>query len=101
MMSFPVISTLQLIGNALLGVASKDTNLVACGEALDALLDVFADGQEAEQAARNINLLAALKALQPAFTAKVRTHTHTLKLRFCWVILLSRSKNFKHHITVL
>ncbi|KAK3510297.1 hypothetical protein QTP70_033740 [Hemibagrus guttatus] len=64
--------TLQLIGNALLGVASKDTNLVACGEALDALFDVFADGEEAEQAARNINLLAALKALQPAFTAKIR-----------------------------
>ncbi|XP_060715508.1 HEAT repeat-containing protein 3 [Tachysurus vachellii] len=64
--------TLQLIGNALLSVVSKDTSLVACGEALDALFDVFADGEEAEQAARNINLLAALKSLQPAFAAKIR-----------------------------
>ncbi|KAF5904417.1 HEAT repeat-containing protein 3, partial [Clarias magur] len=62
--------TLQLIGNALLSVASKDVNLVACGEALDALFDVFADGEEAERAARNINLLAALRSLQPVFTAK-------------------------------
>ncbi|KAF4090919.1 hypothetical protein AMELA_G00031180 [Ameiurus melas] len=64
--------TLQLIGNALLSVASKDLNLVACGEALDALFDVFADGEEAERAAQNIDLLAALKSLQPAFTAKIR-----------------------------
>ncbi|KAI4890794.1 hypothetical protein NFI96_010582, partial [Prochilodus magdalenae] len=64
--------TLQLIGNALLNVASKDTNLVVCGEALDALFDVFADGEEAERAAQNINLLSALKALQPVFKAKIR-----------------------------
>ncbi|KAM9493142.1 HEAT repeat-containing protein 3 [Clarias gariepinus] len=64
--------TLQLIGNALLSVASKDVNLVACGEALDALFDVFADGEEAERAAQNINLLAALRSLQPVFTAKMR-----------------------------
>lgn len=61
-----------------MSVPSKDRNLVACGEALDALFDVFADGEEAEQAAQNINLLAALKSLQPVFTAKV--HKHTLKL---------------------
>ncbi|KAI5626173.1 HEAT repeat-containing protein 3, partial [Silurus asotus] len=64
--------TLELIGNALLSVASKDVNLVASGEALDALFDVFADGEEAERAAQNINLLTALKSLQPAFTAKIR-----------------------------
>ncbi|XP_012674923.1 HEAT repeat-containing protein 3 isoform X2 [Clupea harengus] len=64
--------TLQMIGTALLSVASKDSNLVVCGEALDALFDVFADGAEAEKAARNIHLLAALKALQPVFKSKLR-----------------------------
>ncbi|XP_076855743.1 HEAT repeat-containing protein 3 [Brachyhypopomus gauderio] len=70
--------TLQLIGRELLGVASKDTNLVVCGEALDALVDVFADGVEAERAAQNIDLLAALKALQPAFKAKIRKEGRAL-----------------------
>uniref|UniRef100_A0A4W4DV24 SYO1-like TPR repeats domain-containing protein n=1 Tax=Electrophorus electricus TaxID=8005 RepID=A0A4W4DV24_ELEEL len=64
--------TLQLMGRVLLHVASRDCNLVVCGEALDALLDVFADGEEAERAAHDIGLLAALKALQPAFKAKIR-----------------------------
>ncbi|XP_076148033.1 HEAT repeat-containing protein 3 [Alosa pseudoharengus] len=64
--------TLQMIGTALLSVASKDPNLVVCGEALDALFDVFADGDEAEKAARNIRLLTSLKALQPVFKAKLR-----------------------------
>lgn len=62
---------MQLIGNALLNVATKDPNLVVCGEALDALFDVFADGDEAEKAGKHINLLASLKALQPGFRAKV------------------------------
>ncbi|XP_077085060.1 HEAT repeat-containing protein 3 [Siphateles boraxobius] len=64
--------TLRLIGNALLNVATKDTNLVVSGEALDALFDVFADGDEAETAGKNINLLSSLKALQPGFRAKLR-----------------------------
>ncbi|KAK7176326.1 hypothetical protein R3I93_000548 [Phoxinus phoxinus] len=64
--------TLRLIGNALLNVAMKDINLVVCGEALDALFDVFADGDEAETAGKNINLLSSLKALQPGFKAKLR-----------------------------
>lgn len=64
--------TLRLIGNALMNVATKDTNLVVCGEALDALFDVFADGDEAETAGKNINLLSSLKALQPGFRAKLR-----------------------------
>nr|XP_023646174.1 HEAT repeat-containing protein 3 isoform X2 [Paramormyrops kingsleyae] len=64
--------SLQLIGNALLEVASKDPNMMVCGEALDALFDVFADGKEAERAARNIGLLPALKSLQPVFKAKLR-----------------------------
>lgn len=63
---------LQMIGSALLQVASKDVHLVVCGEALDALFDVFADGDEAETAAKNINLLPSLKALQPVFKAKIR-----------------------------
>ncbi|XP_015236184.1 PREDICTED: HEAT repeat-containing protein 3 [Cyprinodon variegatus] len=64
--------TLQMIGNALLQVATKDSNLVVNGEALDALFDVFADGEEAETAAKTISLLPALKALQPVFKAKIR-----------------------------
>ncbi|KAK2913915.1 hypothetical protein Q8A67_002314 [Cirrhinus molitorella] len=63
---------LQLIGNAILSIAMKDSNLVVCGEALDALFDVFADGDEAEKAGKNINLLSSLKALQPGFRAKLR-----------------------------
>lgn len=66
-----LFSLLQLIGNALLNIAMKDSNLVVCGEALDALFDVFADGDEAEKAGKNINLLSSLKALQPGFRAKV------------------------------
>lgn len=64
--------TLQLTGNALLNIAMKDSNLVVCGEALDALFDAFADGDEAEKAGKNINLLSSLKALQPGFRAKLR-----------------------------
>ncbi|XP_030581171.1 HEAT repeat-containing protein 3 [Archocentrus centrarchus] len=64
--------TLQMIGNALLQVATRDTDLVVNGEALDALFDVFADGEEAETAAKNISLLSALKALQPVFKDKIR-----------------------------
>lgn len=60
-----------MIGNALLHVATSDADLVVSGEALDALLDVFADGAEAETAAKNIQLLPALKSLQPVFKAKV------------------------------
>ncbi|XP_051946875.1 HEAT repeat-containing protein 3 [Xyrauchen texanus] len=63
---------LQLIGNALLNIAMKDSNLVVYGEALDAIFDVFADGDEAEKAGNNINLLSSLKALQPGFRAKLR-----------------------------
>ncbi|XP_068595687.1 HEAT repeat-containing protein 3 [Brachionichthys hirsutus] len=64
--------TLQMIGNALLQVATRDVDLVVNGEALDALFDVFADGDEAEAAAKSIRLLPALKALQPVFKAKIR-----------------------------
>uniref|UniRef100_A0A7N8XGI6 HEAT repeat containing 3 n=1 Tax=Mastacembelus armatus TaxID=205130 RepID=A0A7N8XGI6_9TELE len=49
--------TLQMIGKALLEVATRDADLVVNGEALDALLDVFADGDEAETAAQNIQHL--------------------------------------------
>ncbi|XP_068169237.1 HEAT repeat-containing protein 3 [Antennarius striatus] len=65
-------ATLQMIGNALLQVATRDVDLVVNGEALDALFDVFADGDEAETAAKNIRLLPALKAFQPVFKAKIR-----------------------------
>uniref|UniRef100_A0A8C5DHM4 SYO1-like TPR repeats domain-containing protein n=1 Tax=Gouania willdenowi TaxID=441366 RepID=A0A8C5DHM4_GOUWI len=65
-------ATLQMIGSALLQVASKDANLVVNGEALDALFDVFADGDEAEAAAKHINLLHSLKTIQSVFKAKIR-----------------------------
>lgn len=64
--------TLEMIGRALLQVATKDVDLVVNGEALDALFDVFADGEEAEAAAKNINLLLSLKTLQPVFKSKIR-----------------------------
>lgn len=64
--------SIKIVGNALLQIASKDTDLVVNGEALDALFDVFADGDEAEIAAKSIQLLPALKALQPVFKAKIR-----------------------------
>ncbi|XP_063801421.1 HEAT repeat-containing protein 3 isoform X2 [Pseudophryne corroboree] len=63
---------LELMGNILLGFAANDSSLVVCGGALDALFDVFADGEEAEKAAVAINLLQALKKLQPAFKSKIR-----------------------------
>lgn len=65
-----------MIGKALLQVATRDADLVVNGEALDALFDVFADGDEAETAAKNIQLLPALKALQPVFKAKVAAYGH-------------------------
>lgn len=65
-------ATLEMIGSALLQVATKDVDLVVNGEALDALFDVFADGEEAEVAAKNINLLLSLKTLQPVFKSKIR-----------------------------
>ncbi|KFP76919.1 HEAT repeat-containing protein 3, partial [Apaloderma vittatum] len=41
-------------------------------EALDALFDVFADGEEAEKAAVQIKLLPALKEFQPVFKMRMR-----------------------------
>lgn len=72
-----------MIGNALLQVATRDTDLVVNGEALDALFDVFADGDEAETAAKNIQLLPALKALQPVFKAKVPERCYFTEYSFC------------------
>ncbi|XP_073432269.1 HEAT repeat-containing protein 3 isoform X1 [Dendrobates tinctorius] len=64
--------TLKLIGNFLLGVATNDFSLVVSGGALDAIFDVFADGDESEKAAVEIKLLQALKKIQPAFKSKIR-----------------------------
>lgn len=69
-----------MIGTALLQVATRDVDLVVNGEALDALFDVFADGHEAELAAKNIQLLPALKALQPVFKAKVLEISYFTKI---------------------
>ncbi|NXG64723.1 HEAT3 protein, partial [Hemiprocne comata] len=64
--------TLKMIGKFLLEVAMKESSLVVAGEALDALFDVFADGQEAEKAAVQIKLLPALKEFQPVFKMRMR-----------------------------
>ncbi|XP_075693631.1 HEAT repeat-containing protein 3 isoform X1 [Rhinoderma darwinii] len=64
--------TLKLIGNFLLGIATNDSSLVVSGGALDAIFDVFADGDEAEKAAVEIKLLQAFKKIQPAFKSKIR-----------------------------
>ncbi|XP_040838673.1 HEAT repeat-containing protein 3 isoform X2 [Ochotona curzoniae] len=66
------LETLKTIGCSLLEVATKDPSLVVAGEALDALFDVFADGQEAERASVQIKLLSALKEFQPVFKMKIR-----------------------------
>ncbi|KAM6176257.1 HEAT repeat-containing protein 3 [Erethizon dorsatum] len=66
------IETLKTIGCFLLEVATKDPCLVVAGEALDALFDVFADGEEAERASIQIKLLSALKEFQPIFKMKIR-----------------------------
>ncbi|XP_053305539.1 HEAT repeat-containing protein 3 [Spea bombifrons] len=64
--------TLKLIGTFLLGVATNDPSLVVSGAALDAIFDVFADGEEAEKAAVEVKLLQHLKKIQPAFKTKIR-----------------------------
>ncbi|KAG3257327.1 HEAT repeat-containing protein 3 isoform X1 [Ictidomys tridecemlineatus] len=66
------LETLKTIGHFLLEVATKDPSLVVAGEALDALFDVFADGEEAEKASVQIKLLSALKEFQPVFKMKIR-----------------------------
>lgn len=66
------LETLKTIGCFLLEVTTKDPSLVVAGEALDALFDVFADGEEAEKASVQIKLLAALKEFQPVFKMKMR-----------------------------
>uniref|UniRef100_A0A8C9PW90 HEAT repeat containing 3 n=1 Tax=Spermophilus dauricus TaxID=99837 RepID=A0A8C9PW90_SPEDA len=58
------LETLKTIGHFLLEVATKDPSLVVAGEALDALFDVFADGEEAEKASVQIKLLSALKEIR-------------------------------------
>ncbi|XP_048648183.1 HEAT repeat-containing protein 3 isoform X3 [Marmota marmota marmota] len=66
------LETLKTTGRFLLEVATKDPSLVVAGEALDAVFDVFADGEEAEKASVQIKLLSALKEFQPVFKMKIR-----------------------------
>ncbi|MBZ3882733.1 HEAT repeat-containing protein 3 [Sciurus carolinensis] len=66
------LETLKTIGCFLLEVATKDPSLLVAGEALDALFDVFADGEEAEKASIQIKLLSTLKEFQPVFKMKIR-----------------------------
>uniref|UniRef100_A0A4W3JBX4 HEAT repeat containing 3 n=1 Tax=Callorhinchus milii TaxID=7868 RepID=A0A4W3JBX4_CALMI len=56
----------------LVQVATKDCSLVVVGEALDAIIDVFADGKEADKAADQIKLVQTLKSFQPVFKARMR-----------------------------
>uniref|UniRef100_A0A4W3JRW4 HEAT repeat containing 3 n=1 Tax=Callorhinchus milii TaxID=7868 RepID=A0A4W3JRW4_CALMI len=64
--------TLKMMGSFLVQVATKDCSLVVVGEALDAIIDVFADGKEADKAADQIKLVQTLKSFQPVFKARMR-----------------------------
>ncbi|XP_067853577.1 HEAT repeat-containing protein 3 isoform X2 [Heptranchias perlo] len=64
--------TLKMMGNFLLQVAAKDSSLVVVGEALDAIIDVFADGKEADKAADQMKLVQALKSFQPIFKSRIQ-----------------------------
>ncbi|XP_078257766.1 HEAT repeat-containing protein 3 [Rhinoraja longicauda] len=64
--------TLKVMGDFLLQVMTKDSSLVVVGEALDALIDIFADGLEADSAARQMKLLHALKSFQPVFKSRIQ-----------------------------
>ncbi|XP_067905514.1 HEAT repeat-containing protein 3 isoform X4 [Heterodontus francisci] len=64
--------TLKMMGNFLLQVATKDSSLVVVGEALDAIIDVFADGKEADKAADQMKLIQALKSFQPIFKSRIQ-----------------------------
>ncbi|XP_061432042.1 HEAT repeat-containing protein 3 [Lethenteron reissneri] len=66
-------TTLQELGSVLLGVAARDASLPVSGEALDALFDVFAHGDDADLAARAMGLAAALRGLAPAFKARMKS----------------------------
>ncbi|CAH2324696.1 HEAT repeat-containing 3 [Pelobates cultripes] len=66
------VDILKSIGNFLLGVATNDSSLVVSGAALDAIFDVYADGEVAEKAAVEIKLLQNLKKIQPLFKTKIR-----------------------------
>ncbi|XP_038662610.1 HEAT repeat-containing protein 3 isoform X3 [Scyliorhinus canicula] len=63
---------LKMVGNFLLQVATKDSSLVVIGEALDAIIDVFADGEEADKASNQMKLVQALKSFQPIFKSKIQ-----------------------------
>uniref|UniRef100_S4RYJ2 SYO1-like TPR repeats domain-containing protein n=1 Tax=Petromyzon marinus TaxID=7757 RepID=S4RYJ2_PETMA len=63
----------QELGSVLLGVAVRDVSLPVSGEALDALFDVFAHGDDADLAARAMGLAAALRGLAPAFKARMKS----------------------------
>uniref|UniRef100_UPI00398F6F7E HEAT repeat-containing protein 3 isoform X2 n=1 Tax=Pristiophorus japonicus TaxID=55135 RepID=UPI00398F6F7E len=64
--------TLKMMGNFLLQVVTKDSSLVVVGEALDAIIDVFADGKEADKAADQMKLVQALKSFQPIFKSRIQ-----------------------------
>ncbi|XP_072135702.1 HEAT repeat-containing protein 3 isoform X1 [Mobula birostris] len=64
--------TLKIMGNFLLEVVTKDSSLVVVGEALDAIIDVFADGKEADKAADEMKLVHILKSFQPVFKLRIQ-----------------------------
>ncbi|XP_051884402.1 HEAT repeat-containing protein 3 [Pristis pectinata] len=64
--------TLKMMGNFLLQVVTKDSSLVVVGEALDAIIDVFADGKEADKAADEMKLVHTLKSFQPVFKLRIQ-----------------------------
>ncbi|XP_072013433.1 HEAT repeat-containing protein 3-like [Amphiura filiformis] len=63
---------LMAVGTQLLEVATKDNSLWVTAEALDAIFDVFGDGDIADIVAANIGLVAKLRTLVPQLKARFR-----------------------------
>ena len=67
---------IQVIGTTLLSAAADDIDLWVVAEALDAIFDVFGDGDQAMIIAKEINLLQTLEQLAPM----LRKRVHIIKL---------------------
>ncbi|XP_077982591.1 HEAT repeat-containing protein 3-like [Glandiceps talaboti] len=63
---------LTAIGNHLLDIISKDSELWVIAEALDAVFDTFGDGQSADNVAVQICLAGKLKQMLPVLKSKIR-----------------------------
>lgn len=60
-----------MIGNTLLSAASGDCDLWVVAEALDAIFDVFGDGEQAVVIAKKISLLQTLEQIKATLRKRV------------------------------